>query len=313
MTDYQYSSTGNPNYMPPVVPPQQPVAYDAQQQPVAYVPQPGYVVQPTVQPQVQVQPQIYVDPNAQQYAQPQDYPKPGEVPVPGNENLAIDYMMRRGFILKTYGLLLVQLTITLCFISLSFFDSVRYYFVFNSEFINTHLVLIVIACVGMIVIGCMISCSRTLGRTVPINYILLGLFTLCMSYLLFLTCCSYTTQSVLLALGLTIAATVGLTVYAWTTKTDFTYCGGILFSLVFILFIAGIFSIFWWDYRLYLFYDCLGVVVYSIYLIYDTQLIVGEMGRKYQIDDYVLAVLNLYIDIVQLFLKILYIVGKARS
>ena len=44
---------------------------------------------------------------------------------------------------------------------------------------------------------------------------------------------------------------------------------------------------------------------FSIYLIFDTQLILGRFGMQYEIDDYILAALNIYIDIIQLFLFIL--------
>ena len=36
--------------------------------------------------------------------------------------------------------------------------------------------------------------------------------------------------------------------------------------------------------------------VYSLYIIYDTQLIMGNVGIEYSIDDYCFAALNLYID-----------------
>lgn len=41
---------------------------------------------------------------------------------------------------------------------------------------------------------------------------------------------------------------------------------------------------------------CLGL--YSMYLIYDTQLIIGGKSHELQIDDYILGALFLYIDII---------------
>ena len=52
---------------------------------------------------------------------------------------------------------------------------------------------------------------------------------------------------------------------------------------------------------------------YSLYLIYDTQLILGKFGSEYNIDDYCFAALNLYIDIIYLFIKILYLIGNSRK
>ena len=52
--------------------------------------------------------------------------------------------------------------------------------------------------------------------------ILLGVFTLSESYLVSLICSIYTPESVLLAGVATLAATLGITFYAITSKTDFT-------------------------------------------------------------------------------------------
>ena len=54
------------------------------------------------------------------------------------------------------------------------------------------------------------------------------------------------------------------------------------------------------------------VVIYSIYLLYDTQLIMGKFGNEYSIDDYIFAALNLYLDIINLFLYILQILGASN-
>lgn len=307
--DATYQSGGQ-IYAPPVIPPSQDLAGQPYTSPQ---PQP-YVQQPQPQPYVQQpQPQPYVipDPNAQQYAPAAqtvpEYPKGGEG-VPGSDD-TITWMMRRGFIVKTYGIIIAQLALTLAFICLSFFKGVRDILFGNPQ---TTYVLLIICTVLIIVISLMLSCSRTLSRTVPTNYILLFFFTLCLSYYVMVLCSFYTTESVLFALALTIGATVGLTIYASRTTTDFTYCGGFLFSFCFILFIAGLLSIFWWGMFNIIIYECLGVCLYSLYLIYDTQLILGQMGRKFSVEDYVLAALNVYIDIIYLFIKILSLFGKSR-
>ena len=57
-----------------------------------------------------------------------------------------------------------------------------------------------------------------------------------------------------------------------------------------------------------------GALVFSLYLVYDTQLMLGGK-HKYALspEEYIFAALNLYIDVVQLFLYILMIVGGSRS
>lgn len=52
-----------------------------------------------------------------------------------------------------------------------------------------------------------------------------------------------------------------------------------------------------------------GLIVFCIYLIYDVQLIVGKNNIKFSEDDYILAAINLYVDIIAIFIRILAIVG----
>lgn len=53
--------------------------------------------------------------------------------------------------------------------------------------------------------------------------------------------------------------------------------------------------------------------IYSIYLIIDTQLILGGRKSELTLDNYVLGAAMLYIDIIQLFLQILKILGERRD
>ena len=69
---------------------------------------------------------------------------------------------------------------------------------------------------------------------------------------------------------MTAGVTIGITIYAFTTKTDFTYGGALLFVVVIAFLISGLFLWFVnipWMYTVYSFF---GVIIYSIYLIYDT-------------------------------------------
>ncbi len=84
-----------------------------------------------------------------------------------------------------------------------------------------------------------------------------------------------------MAAVMTSGVTMALTCYAMTTKTDFTICGGVCFMLLMALFLFAIFGIFFNIPILYTFYCTLGVIVYGIYLIMDTQLIMG--GKTHQI------------------------------
>ena len=62
---------------------------------------------------------------------------------------------------------------------------------------------------------------------------------------------------------------------------------------------------------LYLVIAGIACLLFSAYLLYDIQLVMG--GRYYSIspDEYVFAALNIYLDIINLFLWILTIIGLA--
>ena len=100
--------------------------------------------------------------------------------------------------------------------------------------------------------------------------------------------------------------------YSILTKRDFTVMGGSLFTLLIILIFMGIASAFIHDQTYNLIYSGFGALLFSVYIIYDTQLIIGGENKKYQIapDDYVLAALTLYLDIVNLFLYILSLLDR---
>ena len=290
-----------------------------------YQGQPGEPIM-SPQPQPEVQPTGYGYPEQPPYQQQQGYAAPpgyaapsGYAEQPGypeqpkqeyDENEAITYAVRRGFIVKTYGILLSQLAITTAFICLTFIDSVKEVIRWD---ISTHpliAVFLIIFIVVTIVVFCVFACCHTVARKVPINYILLFSFTLCMSFYLCLLCSELSTSTVFSALVLTFGATLGLTVYAWKTKTDYTYCGAFLFACIFLLIITA--CLFFWI-RYTVFYCLAVILIYSLYIIYDTQLIIGNKTFKFDIDEYCLAALNLYIDIIYMFIRILQLLAMIKG
>jgi FtsH-binding integral membrane protein len=301
---------------------------NAQYQP-GYAPYQGQTAEPMISPQTQYAQQPYAQqpyaqqpyaqqPYAQQpYAQqpvaqqPYQQEQYAQQPYAANKvadvpEQSFEYAVRKGFIVKTYGILLSQLGMTCFFILLTFIPAIKQYV--TSDLINRPIIIVflIIFLVVTIVVCIVFSCCRETARSVPTNYILLFSFTLCMSFYCFLLCSFYDTSLVISAALLTFGATVGLTVYAARTKTDFTFCGAFLFAFLFILVLTGI--LFFWVHFSVL-YLMLGVLVYSLYLIYDTQLIIGGKTFQYSVDDYCLAALNLYIDIIYMFIKILQILA----
>ena len=106
---------------------------------------------------------------------------------------------------------------------------------------------------------------------------------------------------------MTIGITTILTLFACQTRYDFTGLGPYLICFLFGLLIIGLINMFLINSILVTIQAGLGALVFSFYIIYDTQLIVGGKNRQYSfdVDDYVLAVISLYLDIINLFIYIL--------
>ena len=108
------------------------------------------------------------------------------------------------------------------------------------------------------------------------------------------------------AAALTAGMVIGLYIYAVRTKTDYTGCGAVLFGLMIIMSIACLLMFFMGP-TMHLAICVLGVFLFSFYIIYDIQLIVGGKHRQFKFDkdDYIIAAVVLYLDIINLFLFIL--------
>merc|ERR1712232_1125123 len=139
-------------------------------------------------------------------------------------------------------------------------------------------------------------------RRFPDNYMLLFGFTLTEGVLVGVICSQYSQTSILYAVVATGLLVLGLTVFAMTTSSDFTGMGVYLFAASLVLLIFGLFLMIFHVPFLKTLYCCFGILLFSFYLIYDTQLIMGNKDLSIGIDDYVFAAFQLYIDIIQLFL-----------
>ena len=149
-----------------------------------------------------------------------------------------------------------------------------------------------------------------------ISYIFLGLFTVAESVLLGVVCAAYTVDSIMIAVGVTALLTVGLVLFATTTKQDFTGAGPYLFLALWMLMIYGFMLSFFPYFRsVQTAYSLIGVVIFSFYVVFDVQLILGGKHNRFKfgVDEYVFAALAVYLDIINLFLRFLELFGRQRD
>lgn len=222
---------------------------------------------------------------------------------------AIQMQVRAGFIRKVYGILSVQLIITFGAVFLFQIPFFKSFVLLHQELAANLLILTSFIFMALFLI---LICNKNVARQVPCNYIYLFAITLCESLACGIISSLYSFQIVATALALTIISTLAITFYACTTKTNFSYCRMGMYIAFSQLFFVGLIAILFRIEALYTLYTFLMTIMVGMYLVYDTQLIMGKFGVAYSVDDYIFATLEIYMDIIRLFLLILRIVAKAQ-
>ncbi|KAF7226117.1 transcript variant X2 [Nothobranchius furzeri] len=187
-----------------------------------------------------------------------------------------DAVIRKGFVRKVYLTLMIQLLFTVGIIcAFLYWNTLRSWVLRTSWFSYTMMSVVLVLAIFM-------SCCGSVRRRVPLNFIALGLFTLAEGLMLGSVAAYFDAEVVLWAVGATAFVSFSMSLFAMQSKF------------------------------LYIFYSFLGTVLFSLYLLFDTQLI---LGGKYEIspEEYVFATLNLYVDIITLFIFLLQLLNLCNS
>ena len=115
-------------------------------------------------------------------------------------------------------------------------------------------------------------------------------------------------QTVMMAMGGTAAIFLGLSGYALTTRKDFSFMGGFLMVGILLAFLAGLAAIFFQIPALSLTISAAFVLLMSGFILFETSNMIhgGETN-------YVMATVNLYVTIFNLFTSLLQLLGFANS
>lgn len=116
------------------------------------------------------------------------------------------------------------------------------------------------------------------------------------------------TELVMMALGGTGVIFLGLSAYALTTRRDFSFMGGFLFVGMLVVLAASLVNIFLQMPLMSLVIPGAVVLLMSGFILFDTSRIIngGETN-------YVMATISLYLNIFNLFVSLLQLLGIARS
>ncbi|KAM9404286.1 glutamate receptor, ionotropic, N-methyl D-aspartate-associated protein 1b (glutamate binding) isoform 1-T3 [Salvelinus alpinus] len=218
-----------------------------------------------------------------------------------------DKTIRRAFIRKVFMVLTVQLMVTFSFVAIfTFVEGIKVFVRANTW---TYWVSYGVFFVSLITI----SCCGEFRRKHPWNLIALSILTLAMSYMVGMIASFYDTDSVIMAVGITAVVCFTVVIFSLQTKYDFTSCHGVLLVCLIVLVLFGFLCIFIRNKILELVYASLGALLFTCFLAVDTQLLLGNKEKALSPEDYVFAALSLYTDIINIFLYILSIVGRARN
>lgn len=214
---------------------------------------------------------------------------------------ACELPIRQMFLRKVYALLTMQIfgTVVVGFIIKSnsgiqkwCFDNLWLYFV------------TIFAAIGFMI------AAYVKAKSYPWNLICLAGFTLCEAYGVGLVCAMVESDVVIQALLLTFVIFIGLTIFSFQTSYDFTQWQGILGIGLWILIGVGFVMMFLpGSSKVDLVYSACGAIIFSIYIIVDTQIIM----KTAFLDDEVISTIKLYLDILNLFLFILRILQSRND
>jgi len=146
----------------------------------------------------------------------------------------------------------------------------------------------------------------------PVNYYLLAAFTLLTSVPIGAICAVYYSVglgvTLLQAALLTMAIFMALTAYAMYSGQDFSWMGACLSASLFGLIMWGCLA-YLFGFKVGLVYSSLGALIFCGFIVYDTWRVMKEYGP----DDAIIAAIQLFLDIINLFLYILEILSRSSS
>lgn len=230
---------------------------------------------------------------------------------------------KMGFVRKVFGLLAIQLLVTFSIILAFFLPGCPTPGVNGTEnctdsspraVVSQSVWIIWVALVAWfgIYVGCVFAQMKC--RTPPGNYLLLGFFTIATGTFLGILSCYSTLVEVVIAIALTILISVSI-IGVTTCSFNNGFVGPAPYLLV------GFIAIFWtcmmlvpfafgpWAWYTYhnVLWSGLGVLLFSLFIVYDTTIILSGSHRKHRfaMHDVCLAAMSLYMDIVGLLICLL--------
>ncbi|KAJ3112602.1 Transmembrane BAX inhibitor motif-containing protein 4 [Phlyctochytrium bullatum] len=209
--------------------------------------------------------------------------------------------IRMNFVRKVYSILAVQLGLTTVVTALFLFsEPIKAFVQSNPALVFASSILALVVLVALFFFR----------RSHPTNMYLLIAFTLLEAYSVGAVCSFYDSVMVLQAAILTFALFIGLTVFTVQSKVDFSGFAPFLFGALWIVIFAGFVQLFLPFSRLAdLGMAIIIAILFCGYIVFDTY----QLFARFNPEEYIIASVELYLDILNLFLAILRILANSRD
>jgi len=211
---------------------------------------------------------------------------------------------RHAFIRKVYTILTLCLFVTFGFLFLCCVNTDL------ANFFHANYWISIVG--GIIAIVCMLVlfCKPKVATQTPHNYVLLSAIVVGYSLMFASLGAYYPLNEIAMAAGITLGITFSLTLFAFQVKYDFTKWYPYLLVFFLVLFLCSLVGWFIRSEAFHIFIAGLGVFIFSSMIVLDTQMIVGGKRKmQFSEDQYIMAVITLYLDIIQLFRYVLQLIG----
>ncbi|KAL4500571.1 hypothetical protein ABPG72_002995 [Tetrahymena utriculariae] len=221
---------------------------------------------------------------------------------------------QRNFVKKVFSIVFFQLLVTSIFSALS-----MYVIQFQSFQIEYYAILFL--ALGLIIFTQISAfASRNAARKVPLNYILLLLFTVSWAYIVSFLCGGFSINQdgtynqknqmiIFLSVIVTFSIVLSLTFLAYATSIDFQLKGTICSILGAALAIISLLICIGFPF-IYITYSLLSGITFGFYLVFDLNAIMDGKYEDITLDDYIIASMLIYVDVIMLFLRILEILSR---
>jgi len=218
----------------------------------------------------------------------------------GKDPVALgDVSLRLGFLRKVLGILSFQFAATVILCTVLYLTPVVRGFIQQQPWI---------------MLTCMFGSIGVLlamfvhAHNFPLNYFLLAGWTIMQALTVAAIVTFYDLEVVVQALIVTVAVVGSLFAYTMQTKRDWSKGYALLASLSIAFIFGTLLQIIFMSSAFNFFMSICGAALFSVYLVFDIDMVMHVHSEE----DYIVACVMIYMDVVNLFLNILRIVAEAN-